>query len=215
MSDRFDALDVALGEVAPEARSAAEARLASDAAFAAEVARLREVARRLEGQEPETWRPEPPPPLRLPAPPRRRLRARLAWRPLRVAAAGAVAAAAAALVGVAVLGGDDGRPVTLAALPEARAGASGEARVSDERVRLEVRLAPSREGEFYELWLLNSPEDLVSVGTFRVDEEGRAEAEFALGVDPERFAALDVSVEPLDGDPGHSSRSVLRSRALG
>ena len=63
--------------------------------------------------------------------------------------------------------------------------------------------------------LLNSAKDLVSVGTFRAGADGRAEAGFTLGVDPARFAALDVSVKPADGDPRHSTRSLLRSGALG
>jgi hypothetical protein len=38
--------------------------------------------------------------------------------------------------------------------------------------------------------------------------------DFPLAVNPQRFRVLDVSVEPVDGDPAHSSRSVLRSRPL-
>ena len=72
-------------------------------------------------------------------------------------------------------------------------------------------LRPSRPGEYYELWLLNSPDDLVSVGAFRVGEDGTATVEFPLGVDPRRYQLVDVSVERDDGDPGHSARSVLRS----
>ena len=32
-----------------------------------------------------------------------------------------------------------------------------------------------------------------------------------LPADPSRFAAIDVSVEPGDGNPAHSKRSVLRA----
>ena len=74
-------------------------------------------------------------------------------------------------------------------------------------------LKPTAAGDFYEVWLLRSPTELVSVGTFRVDERGRARVSFPVGVDPGRFPVVDVSREPADGDPRHSSVSVLRSRA--
>ena len=72
-------------------------------------------------------------------------------------------------------------------------------------------LRPSRRGEFYELWLLGADGELVSLGSVRVPESGRAELEqVPLPVAPERFQYLDVSREPGDGDPRHSSESVLR-----
>ena len=70
---------------------------------------------------------------------------------------------------------------------------------------------PSNGGDFYELWLLNSPDDLVSLGSFRVPASGDVDVTVPLPADPDRFAALDVSVEPPDGNPAHSSRSVLRA----
>ena len=214
MSEQFDALDVALGEVAPEHRAAAEERLRTDPAFAAEVERLRGTVARLDAQPDEAWNPPPPPPLpaAVTARPERRR-----WAPPRLLAP---ALAAIALIAVGVAGtlavqqlsddGATGQGVELAGLPLAP-GASGEARL-DGDVRLTVSdLPPSRPGEYYELWLLNSPEDLVSVGAFRVGEDGAATVEFPLGVDPGRYQLVDVSVERDDGDPGHSSRSVLRS----
>ena len=79
------------------------------------------------------------------------------------------------------------------------------------RATLDVSgLAPSRRGEFYELWLLSPPGDLVSLGSFRVAAGGRATLEVPVPVDPSRYRFVDVSVEADDGDPAHSSRSVLR-----
>jgi hypothetical protein len=52
----------------------------------------------------------------------------------------------------------------------------------------------------------------VSLGSFRVGPDGRATLEVPLPVDPSRYRFLDVSVEPDDGDPSHSSRSILRGR---
>ena len=75
-------------------------------------------------------------------------------------------------------------------------------------------LRPSRAREFYELWLLDGPGRLVSVGTFRAGADGRARARFTLAVDPRDYATLDVSVEPVEGGPEHSAESVLRSGAL-
>ena len=72
-------------------------------------------------------------------------------------------------------------------------------------------LRPSAGGDFYEVWLLGSDGELVSLGSVRVPESGSATLEnIQLPVDPERFQFLDVSREPADGDPGHSSDSVLR-----
>lgn len=214
MSEQFDALDVALGEVAPEDRAAAEERLRTDPAFAREVERLRGTVARLEAQPGDTWTPPAPPPLPA-AIGARRERRRLALPRVLVPALAAVALVAvgvAGTLGVQQLSGDDpsGERVELAGLPLAP-GASGEAEL-DDGVRLTVTgLRPSRPGEFYELWLLNSPDDLVSVGAFRVGEDGSATVEFPLGVDPARYELVDVSVERDDGDPGHSARSVLRS----
>lgn len=63
---------------------------------------------------------------------------------------------------------------------------------------------------FYEVWLM-SPDDsgLIALGSLG---PGETEATFPVppGVDLRTFTAVDVSDEPLDGDPGHSAVSVLR-----
>ena len=75
-------------------------------------------------------------------------------------------------------------------------------------------VAPSRPGEYYELWLLDDAENLTAVGTFRVGASGAVRGRFPVGVDPSAYRYVDVSREVDDGDPAHSRRSVLRSSAL-
>jgi anti-sigma-K factor RskA len=71
-------------------------------------------------------------------------------------------------------------------------------------------LKPTGGGEFYELWLLGADKRLVGLGSFRVDEQGRATLKLPLPVDPKAFTYFDLSLEPSDGNPGHSGVSVLR-----
>jgi anti-sigma-K factor RskA len=227
---RIDPLDVALGEVAPGREAEEAARLMrDDARFRAEVERVAPVVARLERQPADTWRaPEPPPLLVGSSPPP----VRAPWRNgfvLRPAVAlAACVALLAAGAGAGLLAGELGggpqepdpavtagaepaRSVTLAALP-ARPDAHGVAAVSRGAVSVRVGgLAPTRGQGFCEVWLLNAPDDLVSLGTFRVGADGTARVRLPVAVDPGRFRFLDVSVEPADGDPAHSGRSVLRA----
>ena len=71
-------------------------------------------------------------------------------------------------------------------------------------------LAPSDGGAFYELWLLDDADRMVSLGSFRVPASGRAEIDVPLPVPVTDFRYIDVSREPDDGDPAHSGDSVLR-----
>lgn len=50
------------------------------------------------------------------------------------------------------------------------------------------------------------------MGTFRVGRDGRVDVHMPIAVDVHRYALVDVSLEPDDGDSGHSARSVLRAR---
>src|SRR6185436_13566031 len=65
-------------------------------------------------------------------------------------------------------------------------------------IRLEIRgAAPTPAGHVEELWLMDAgAKRLVSVGTFRVGPDGRADVRFHTGIDPHRYQYLDVSVEP-------------------
>ncbi len=79
----------------------------------------------------------------------------------------------------------------------------------DGRRLLEVQLDAARlDDAYYEVWLLEpSVEGLVPLG---VTQPGRATFEIPAGLDLRRYPLVDVSVEPLDGDPAHSGDSVVR-----
>ena len=138
--------------------------------------------------------------------PARRPRSRTAWLGAAALAVTAVA------VGALVVGGQTRAPdrSRLAALGSS--GGTGEAVLRAEgagRV-LEVDtqgLAPP--DGFYEVWLLEpGTSRILALGT--LDEHGRAVLSVPDGVDLSEYAVVDVSDEPDDGDPGHSSDSVLR-----
>lgn len=127
--------------------------------------------------------------------------------------AAGVGLAAAVLVGVLILRGQPQlvAQADLAALP-AWSGASGTATLeqyADGRrtLRLEVD-SPPVEGAYREAWLLDLDGDaLVSLGV--VD---RDEATFAVpaGLDLGAYDVVDISREPPDGNPAHSSDSIVR-----
>lgn len=138
-----------------------------------------------------------------------------------------VAASVAGVLGGAVLtaGGvalndTDGEPApvaappvvasaSLAALPEHEGGGAAEIVQGDAGKELVVDVSDLSEGEgFYEVWLID-PEtfQMVGLGALTADS-GR----FAIpeGLDLRRYTVVDVSLEPLDGDPVHSRDSVVR-----
>ena len=142
-------------------------------------------------------------------------------RPLLLVAAAAVAGAAIGAGAVAVLrdvtpapdGGPTASPVVAVDLdPLAESDASGRASVIERpdgtRV-LEVELqADDLDDRYYEVWLIDEAvEDMVPVGVARA---GTVSFELPVGLDLGRFPIVDVSVEPLDGDPTHSGVSVAR-----
>lgn len=70
-------------------------------------------------------------------------------------------------------------------------------------------LPPLAPDTFYEAWLLSStPGKLQSLGTL----DGDGGFVVPAGLDLEAFPLVDVSIEPLDGNPAHSTKSVLRGR---
>jgi hypothetical protein len=216
MSERL--FDYLTGELAAEERAAFEA----DPARVAEAERLRPIVARLESLEREEWDPPEAPALALPGKreperaPRRRRRV-LTLRPL--VAAGLALLLLAIGVGAGRLLGDRGGPTrgrVLALDPVEPAGGSAQGTATilahGGRARFIVRgLKPSADGGFYELWLMNSADDLVSLGSFRVPASGKADVTVPLPADPDGFAALDISAEPADGNPAHSASSVLRA----
>jgi anti-sigma-K factor RskA len=225
-----EAVDYLLGEMEPDRVARFEAELERDAALRAEVERLRPVVTRLDALPAEAWASAPPPPLREPgvvtapdaapvpplrepAAPRRR---RLVLRPA-VAALCAVALLAAG-VGLGVVLDRDPEPATrlvLSPIEGVDPAASGRVGVTSDRVNLRVSgLPPTAEGQFYELWLLGADQQLVGLGSFRVGEDGMATLKLPLPVDPGQFRYFDISLEPGDGDPGHSGVSILRGPSV-
>ncbi len=134
-----------------------------------------------------------------------------------------LAAAAALVVGlgigagaVALAGRDDaGVAVAEAVLdPLEDSGASGSAAVVEREdgtrvLRVELAADAPPEG-YYEAWLLTeSVTGLVPLGVVR---PGSEEFPLPAGLDLGEYPVVDVSVEPLDGDPAHSGLSVARGQ---
>lgn len=130
-----------------------------------------------------------------------------------IAGAGLTAAAAAA-VAVVVIANDDAPDTQVLASvdlePLAGSGSGSAELISvGEAVQLRLRTAglATRDDGYFEVWLINpSVTELVSLGPLRADGEYDVPA----GVDPAAFPIVDVSVEPVDGNPAHSGESVLR-----
>jgi anti-sigma-K factor RskA len=143
-------------------------------------------------------------------------------RPL-LAAGGLAAVAAAVALALVTFGGDgddgdgvgpgkpgDGSTIALRPL----AGTTGSATLTIAGAEASLRgsgLPPSGAHDYYEAWLADARGRMVSMGTFRVKRDGRVDVHMAVAVDVSRYALVDVSLEPDDGDPGHSDRSVLRA----
>lgn len=129
----------------------------------------------------------------------------------------AVAAAAAAVIVVAALGAlllvddrDDGDVVASIDLAPLGDGGTGTARLVERDGSLQLRVDTEGldPGDGYlELWLIDpTATRLVSLGPLRDDGTYEVPAH----VDPAAFPIVDVSIEPVDGDPTHSGQSVLR-----
>jgi len=109
--------------------------------------------------------------------------------------------------------GDSDSPTVLAASPlERLAGDSGEGRAEllddDGSLELQVDTAGLDAGDgFLEVWVIDRDvTKLISLGPLRAD--GRYD--LPAGFDAEAYPIVDVSVEPIDGNPAHSGDSVLR-----
>ncbi len=75
-----------------------------------------------------------------------------------------------------------------------------------------ANLDPSEERQAYEVWLYNSQGEARSLGGQVTDRQGTYQAVGALPSDFADYRFIDVSLEPLDEDRGHSGRSALRGR---
>ncbi len=170
---------------------------------------------------PETTRLEPPP---IPEPEpatvvdfdaaRSRRAPRARRRNRRRLALGGVAAALAAVIGLSIIDTDDAvttfvAEATNAELTEpydgtATATISGE---SDQTLDLDFS-APLPDGEPIEVWLIKPDlSDMVSLGLL---DDATSEFSVPSDIDVREFSIVDLSIEPNDGDPTHSGRSILR-----
>ncbi len=63
-----------------------------------------------------------------------------------------------------------------------------------------------------ELWMIRVDDgeivDMVSLGD--IEPDGRRDFAVPAGYDPAVYSVVDISIEPHDGDPTHSGRSILR-----
>lgn len=127
------------------------------------------------------------------------------WIPSVAAAAIAVIAGTALL-----LNGDRSEQIAFVDLDPLIDEGAATAELVDRGDRFELRVAVegvAPEGEYLELWLINSEiSQLVSFGPI---EDGGTYT-LPEGLDPADFPVVDVSVESFDGDPTHSGQSVFR-----
>ncbi len=98
----------------------------------------------------------------------------------------------------------------LEALAENEASGRAEVVVRDDGTRvLQVQLdAPARDDSFYEIWLIDR--DVVGMFPLGAVRPGTQTVPLPAGLDLDEYPIVDVSVEPLDGDPTHSGVSVAR-----
>ena len=84
-------------------------------------------------------------------------------------------------------------------------------------VIVDASLPSPQAGSDLEVWLIRpdaegNVADLVSLGV--VDPADPGSLEVPTGYDPDTYFVVDISVEPRDGDAGHSGRSILRGALL-
>jgi hypothetical protein len=77
-----------------------------------------------------------------------------------------------------------------------------------------ANLEPATEGEgqAYEVWLYNSPQDAKSMGAQITNDKGQYQGTAPLPGDYARYKFVDISLEPIDNNGSHSGKSVLRGR---
>lgn len=127
-----------------------------------------------------------------------------------------VAAAALIVVGIVVANGSgtDDEPELIASVTLDVLGDAGSGRAElvnadgVKQIRLETADLDAGDG-FLEVWVIDpSVTKLVSLGPLRPD----GIYDLPAGLDPTDFPIVDISVEPVDGDPTHSGNSVLRGQ---
>lgn len=137
-------------------------------------------------------------------------------RAILAVAAAALVAVAAAGVFAATRSTDDTTVVAMSELDALADGYVGSAELqqSDDGYRIDLDLDPLPEADgYYELWLIKSLEtgEMQSLGFV----DGSGPIDLPPGLDPDDYATVDISIEPLDGVPTHSGNSVLRGTLQG
>jgi hypothetical protein len=208
--------DYLTGELDPGEREELLEQMRRDPALRERVGGLESVAATLESLPREAWETlgERHAPVARPVarPARRMPRRRMAL----VAAGCALLLGAGAGVGIGVLIERPGSPGGPTVVLHALAGPSSEratARMtSGGRMVLTVNHLPSTApGRYYELWLMNSARDLVSVASFRVGSNGKAVLSVPLPVSAARYRYLDISLQRAASGPAHSTDSILQA----
>jgi anti-sigma-K factor RskA len=133
------------------------------------------------------------------------------WR----AAAAGLAVAAATVIAVVLVNDDDEAEIQVLSTVELEpvigsAGGRAELVRIDDSIHLQLETAglDTPDG-FFEVWLIDpSVTELVSLGPLRAD----GDYDVPPGVDAAAFPIVDISDEPVDGDPSHSGTSILRGQ---
>lgn len=240
MKDRSEILnDYLLGELPDGQRDELRREIEADPQLSAELAELGPLVSKLEELPDEAWDQVEAPPLRLNTGTREKAAPAPAPKPARsnrikdffdrsfalkpALAFAAVLGIFVAGLGVGLLSGggsDNTAPVfatvaqtDLAPVSKLDPAATGQAKVKKggHQIRLKISgLAVNGEHDFYEAWLMDPDNGFISIGTFRVGEDGSTTLDLPIPVATDKFPVVDISLQPTDGKPTHSGVSVLR-----
>lgn len=230
MRDRSEILsDYLLGELPDDQRAQLLREIEADPQLSAELAELSPLVATLEDLPAEAWDQVEAPPLKLhreaPSPARENsfkefFSRSFALRPALAFAAVVVIFVAGVGVGT-LTGGDNSTasfgPVatqtSLSPVGELDPAATGQATVKQggQVIRLKISgLAVNSDNDFYEAWLMDPKDGFISLGTFRVGDDGSTTLDLPVAVSTSRFPVVDISLQPTNGKPTHSGVSVLR-----
>jgi hypothetical protein len=136
-----------------------------------------------------------------------------ARRPLWLGMAAAAAVVAAVSVAVASPGGSPTVAVVALAATDLAPGASGRAEIRDTPSGFEVDLdteglVPAAPGTYYQAWLKNRDDQLVTIGTFHA-RDGGADIVLWSGVDPRDYPGLTITVQREGAGADSSGQVVL------
>lgn len=145
---------------------------------------------------------------------------RAAQRPVLAGAVAVLIFVAGITLGSALDGGQDdtglGAPtVQLSSVSDLDPDAAGSMWFDKQRSTMTFHLeglSSLPRDEYYETWLSRaggSRSKWVSLGSFRVDDAGRAEVVFPVAVDPAEYPEISITREPAGGDPAPSAVDVL------